>query len=40
MDALSIAEQLVKRKEVSRGDRKLVLLVLDGVGDIRHPDND
>ena len=39
-DALSISEQLVKREEIVRGEKKLVLLVLDGVGDLRHPDND
>jgi 2,3-bisphosphoglycerate-independent phosphoglycerate mutase len=39
MDALRIAEQLVKRQEIAEGHKKLVLLVLDGVGDIRHPSN-
>ena len=38
-DGLQIAEQLVKRGEVEEGKKKLVLLVLDGLGDIRHPDN-
>ncbi len=40
MDAVKLSEQLVKRKEIQEGKKKLVLLVLDGVGDIRHPDND
>ncbi|KPK62314.1 MAG: hypothetical protein AMK73_06295 [Planctomycetes bacterium SM23_32] len=39
MNALQLAEQLVKRSEVAEGTRKIVLLVMDGVGDIRHPDN-
>ncbi|MCK4376381.1 MAG: 2,3-bisphosphoglycerate-independent phosphoglycerate mutase [Candidatus Brocadiae bacterium] len=39
MDALQIAEELVKRKEVRESAKKIVLLVLDGVGDIRHPEN-
>jgi 2,3-bisphosphoglycerate-independent phosphoglycerate mutase len=39
MNALQLAEELVKRSEVEEGVRKLVLLVMDGVGDIRHPDN-
>ncbi len=39
MDAVEIAEGLAKRKEIAEGGKKLVLLVLDGVGDIRHPDN-
>jgi 2,3-bisphosphoglycerate-independent phosphoglycerate mutase len=40
VNSLEIAEQLVKRSEVAEGKKKLVLLVMDGVGDIRHPDND
>ncbi len=40
MDSLEIAEDLVKRSEIAEGRKKLVLLVLDGVGDIRHPSND
>jgi 2,3-bisphosphoglycerate-independent phosphoglycerate mutase len=39
VDSLGIAEQLVKRSEIKEGNKKLVLLVMDGVGDIRHPDN-
>ncbi len=39
-DALTIAEELVKRKEIEESGKKIVLLVLDGLGDIRHPDND
>ena len=39
MDGLQIAEGLAKRKEIRESGKKLVLLVLDGVGDIRHPDN-
>ncbi len=39
MDALEIAEQLAKRSEIAEGKKKLILLVLDGVGDIRHPSN-
>ena len=39
MDALKLAEQLVKRAEIAQSGKKIVLLVLDGVGDIRHPDN-
>jgi 2,3-bisphosphoglycerate-independent phosphoglycerate mutase len=35
--SLEIAEDLIKRGEIK--GKKLVLLVLDGVGDIRHPDN-
>ncbi|MFW6189479.1 MAG: 2,3-bisphosphoglycerate-independent phosphoglycerate mutase [Planctomycetota bacterium] len=34
-----MAEDLIKLGEVKQGKKKLVLLVLDGVGDIRHPDN-
>ncbi len=37
MNALELAEELVKRGEIE--GNKLILLVLDGVGDIRHPDN-
>ncbi|MCD6415706.1 MAG: 2,3-bisphosphoglycerate-independent phosphoglycerate mutase [Planctomycetes bacterium] len=40
MNALELAEELVKRKEIARGRKKLILLVLDGLGDIRHPSND
>ncbi len=40
MNSLELAEALVKRSEVAEGDKKLVLLVMDGVGDIRHPSND
>ncbi len=40
MNALEIAEQLVKRQDVAESGKKLILLVLDGLGDIRHPDND
>ena len=40
MDSLQIAEQLIKREEARSSGKKLVLLVLDGLGDIRHPDND
>jgi len=39
MDSLQIAEKLIKREEARSAGKKLVLLVLDGVGDIRHPDN-
>ncbi len=39
MDGLQIAEELAKRKEIRKSGKKVVLLVLDGVGDIRHPDN-
>jgi 2,3-bisphosphoglycerate-independent phosphoglycerate mutase len=39
MDGITIAEGLVKRKEVAESGKKLVLLVMDGVGDIRHPSN-
>jgi 2,3-bisphosphoglycerate-independent phosphoglycerate mutase len=39
MDPLKIAEGLVKRKEIPESGGKIVLLVLDGVGDIRHPAN-
>jgi 2,3-bisphosphoglycerate-independent phosphoglycerate mutase len=39
-NGLQIAEQLVKREEIAASGKKLVLLVLDGVGDIRHPDNE
>jgi len=39
-DALKLAEELAKRKEIAEGGKKLVLLVMDGLGDIRHPDND
>ncbi len=35
--SLQIAEELVKRNEIE--GKKLVLLVMDGVGDIRHPEN-
>lgn len=40
MDAVKLSEELIKRKEVREGNKKIVLLVMDGVGDIRHPDND
>ncbi len=39
MHGIKIAEELVKRHEVRESGKKLVLLVMDGVGDIRHPDN-
>jgi len=39
-DAIALSEDLVKREDVRTSGKKLVLLVLDGVGDIRHPDND
>jgi len=39
MNAIELAEQLVKRDEARETGKKLVLLVMDGVGDIRHPDN-
>jgi len=40
MNSLELAEELVKRGEIAEGNKKLVLLVMDGVGDIRHPSND
>ena len=40
MDSLQIAEQLIKRQEARSEGKKLVLLVLDGLGDIRHGDNE
>jgi len=39
-DALALSEELIKRNEIAEGKVRLVLLVLDGLGDIRHPDND
>ncbi len=39
MDPRKIVEQLAKRDEIASSGRKIVLLVMDGLGDIRHPDN-
>jgi len=39
MDAQKIVEELVKRNEIQESGKKIVLLVMDGLGDIRHPDN-
>jgi len=37
--SLQIAEELVKRSEIRQSGKKLVLLVLDGLGDIRAAEN-
>jgi 2,3-bisphosphoglycerate-independent phosphoglycerate mutase len=39
MDPQRIVEHLVKRNEIQESGKKIVLLVMDGLGDIRHPDN-